>query len=118
MAYIKGRPGHWTDDMTDSVTVYKASTRDAYGKYTTAANGTTYACRIMAEVTRTRDTEGKQVVESGKLYILNDANVAINDRLVISAGSEPLVIGVDKVTYAANGTGTAVHHTIVRFGRG
>jgi hypothetical protein len=118
MPYIKGSPSHFTDDMTDSVTVYKASTRDAYGKYTTAANGTSYACRIMAEVTRTRDTEGKQVVEGGKLIILNDADVAINDRLVLSAGSEPLVIGVDKVTYKANGAGTAIHHTVVRFGRG
>jgi len=116
MPYIKGSPSHWADDMTDSVTVYKASTRDAYGKYTTAANGTTYACRIMAEVNRTRDTEGKQVVEGGKLIILNEPDIAINDRLVLSVGSEPLVIGVDKVTYDANGT-TAVHHTVIRFGR-
>jgi len=116
MSYVIGSPSHWTRDMTDSVTVYKASSRNEYGKYTTAANGTTYACRIMAEVSRTRDTEGKQVVEGGSLIILNDADIAINDRLVLSASSEPLVIGVDKVTYSANGT-TAVHHTVVRFGR-
>ena len=117
MPYIKGSPSHWTEDMTDSVTVYKASTRNEYGKYTIAAQGTTYACRIVSELSRTRDTEGKQVVESGKLYILNDADVAINDRLVISAGNEPIVIGVDKTTYEADGTGTAIHHTVVRFGR-
>jgi hypothetical protein len=116
MPYVKGSPSHWTSDMTDSVIVYKASTRNEYGKYTIAATGTTYACRLMAEITRTRDTEGKQVVEGGSLIILNDADIAINDRLVLSAGSEPLVLGVDKVSYSANGT-TAVHHTVVRFGR-
>lgn len=117
MAYIKGRPSHWTDDMTDSVTVYKASTRDAYGKYTISGSGTTYPCRIMGEVTRKRDAESQQVVEEGKLIILNEPDIAINDRLVLDSGREPIVLGVDKVSYLANGTGTAVHHTVIRFGR-
>lgn len=117
MPYIKGSPSHWTEDMTDSVVVYKASTRDAYGKYTIAGQGTTYACRIMGEVTRKRDAETQQVVEEGKLIIMNDADVAINDRLVIGS-REPIVLGVDKVVYLANGSGSAVHHTVVRFGRG
>jgi hypothetical protein len=116
MSYIKGSPNHWVNDMTDSVIVYKASTRDAYGKYTISGTGTTYDCRIMAEVTRQRDAESQQVVEEGTLIILNDADIAINDRLVIGS-REPLVLGVDKVVYDANGTST-VHHTVVRFGRG
>jgi hypothetical protein len=115
MSYIKGSPSHWVDDMTDSVTVYKASTRNEYGKYTIAASGTTYACRIMSEVTRQRDLESQQVVEEGTLIILNEADVAINDRLVIGS-REPIVLAVDKATYSANGT-TAIHHTVVRFGR-
>jgi hypothetical protein len=116
MSYIKGSPNHWLDDMTDSVIVYKASTRDAYGKYTIAGQGTTYACRIMSEVTRNRDAESQQVVEEGSLIILNDADIATNDRLVIGS-REPIVLGVDKVNYDANGT-TTIHHTVVRFGRG
>jgi hypothetical protein len=116
MSYIKGSPSHWADDMTDSVIVYKASTRDAYGKYTIAGQGTTYACRIMSDVTRNRDAESQQVVEEGSLIILNDADVAINDRLVIGS-REPIVLAVDKVTYDANGT-TSIHHTVVKFGRG
>ena len=115
MSYIKGSPSHWVDDMTDSVTVYKASTRNEYGKYTIAGSGTTYACRIMSEVTRQRDAESQQVVEEGSLIILNEPDIAINDRLVIGS-REPIVLGVDKVTYDGNGT-TAVHHTVVRFGR-
>ena len=115
MSYIKGSPSHWVDDMTDSVIVYKATARNEYGKHTISASGTTYACRIMSEVTRKRDLESQQVVEEGTLIILNDADVAINDRLVIGS-REPIVLGVDKVTYDGNGT-TAVHHTVVRFGR-
>lgn len=117
MSYIKGSPSHWVSDMTDSVTVYKASTRNEYGKYTIASSGTTYDCRIMSEVTRNRDAESQQVVEEGTLIILNDADVAINDRLRLDSTREPLVLGVDKVSYDANGT-TAVHHTVVRYGRG
>jgi hypothetical protein len=116
MSYIKGSPSHWADDMTDSVIVYKASTRNEYGKYTIASSGTTYACRIMSEVARTRDAESQQVVEEGSLIILNDADIVINDRLVIGS-REPIVLGVDKVVYDANGT-TTIHHTVVRFGRG
>ena len=116
MSYIKGSPNHWLDDMTDSVIVYKASTRDAYGKYTIAGQGTTYACRIMSEVTRNRDTESQQVVEEGSLIIVNDADVATNDRLVIGSRA-PILLGLDKVNYPAHGT-TTIHHTVVRFGRG
>ena len=115
MPYIKGSPNHWEDDMTDSVTVYKATARNEYGKHTISASGTTYACRIMSEVTRKRDLESQQVVEEGTLIILNEPDIAINDRLVIGS-REPIVLGVDKVTYDGNGT-TAVHHTVVRFGR-
>ena len=117
MPYIKGSPDHWTEDMTDSVTVYKATSRDAYGKHTISGSGTTYDCRIMTEVTRQRDAESQQVVEEGKLIIMSEPNIAINDRLVLDSGFEPIVLGVDKVTYDANGT-TAIHHTVVRFGRG
>ena len=117
MSYIKGSPSHWVDDMTDSVTVYKATSRDAYGKHTIAGSGTTYACRIMSDVTRNRDAESQQVVEEGRLIILNEPDVAINDRLVLDSGREPIILGIDKVSYNANGT-TVVHHTVVRYGRG
>jgi len=117
MSYIKGSPSHWVDDMTDSVTVYKATSRDAYGKHTVSGSGTTYACRIMSDVTRNRDAESQQVVEEGRLIILNEPDVAINDRLVLDSGREPIILGIDKVSYDANGT-TVVHHTVVRYGRG
>lgn len=115
MPYIKGSPNHWEDDMTDSVTVYKASSRDNYGKYTISGTGTTYDCRIMSAITRQRDAESQQVVEEGSLIILNEPDIAINDRLVIGS-REPIVLAVDKVTYDASGT-TSVHHTLVKFGR-
>jgi len=117
MTYIKGSPSHFTGDMTETITVYKQSTLDNYGKRATSASGTSYSARVMGEIRRTRDDAGEITVEGGKLIVLNDADIAVGDRLVLPGSSEPMILAVDKVTYSANGT-TAVHHTLVTFGRG
>lgn len=117
MTYIKGSPTHFSSDMVDSVTVYKQSTLDNYGKRSTAAQGTSYNARVMSEIRRSRNEEGEITVEGGRLIILNDADVAVGDRLVLPGNTEPVILAVDKVTYSANGT-SAVHHTLVTFGRG
>jgi hypothetical protein len=116
MSYISGSPSHWLDDMTDSVTVYSASTLDNYGKPTIAASGTTYAARVVSTVNKTRDEQGQQIVEGGKLYIMSDANINVGDRLDLPQyTADPRITGVRKVIYSANGTPT-VHHTEVTFG--
>ena len=117
MTYIKGSPSHFTEDMTETITVYKQSTLDNYGKRSTSANGTSYSARVMGEIRRTRDDAGEITVEGGKLIVLNDADIAVGDRLVLPGNNEPMILAVDKVTYSANGT-AAVHHTLVTFGRG
>lgn len=117
MPYLLGQPNHWSDDMTDSVTVYKASAgHDNYGGKTIAAGGTTYACRVISDVTIKRDEQGYQIVEPGTLYIMSDANIEIGDRLDLpGANPDPRILDVRKVKYNAAGT-TTVHHTKVRFG--
>jgi hypothetical protein len=116
MPYISGQPSHWAKDMTDSVIVYSASTLDNYGKQTIAGTGTTYAARVVSTIGKTRDEQGQQIVEGGKLYILGDATINVGDRLDLPAyTADPRITGVRKVIYSANGTST-IHHTEVTFG--
>jgi hypothetical protein len=117
MTYIKGSPSHWTEDMTDTVVVYKGTTMDAYGKRATSGSGTTYNCRIMADNTKITTDQKRGIIEEGRLIILNDPNVDVGDRITLSNGAEPIVKMVDKVNYRANGSGVVNHHTVVTFGR-
>lgn len=116
MPYVKGQPDHWADDMTDTITVHAGTTLDNYGKLSTSNNSTTFAARIVADKSRTRDAEGIQIVEGGTLFILSDASINIGDRLILPGNAEPIILSVDKISYPANGT-PAVHHTVVKFGR-
>ena len=116
MAYVNGQPSHWTKDMTDTVVVYSASTLDNYGKQTISASGTSYSARVVSTIGKTRDEQGQQIVEGGKLYVLGDATINVGDRLDLPAyTADPRITGVRKVIYSANGTST-VHHTEVTFG--
>lgn len=117
MSYIAGQPSHWTKDMTDTITVFASTTVDNYGKVSTSGTSTSFSARIVADVSRTRDNEGVQIVEGGTLYIMSDAAIAIGNRLVLPGGREPIILSVDKVTYPTTGTSSAVHHTVVKFGR-
>jgi hypothetical protein len=116
MTYIAGQPNHWLDDMTDTITVYKATTLNNYGSKSISGAGTNFSCRIISDVATTRDDQGNQVVEGGTLYILSDADIEVGDRLDLPGNNaDPRILSVDKVSYSANGTAT-VHHTKVRFG--
>ena len=116
MSYILGNPNHWADDMTDTVTVYKASTLNNYGARAIAGAGTTYSCRVISNVTTSRDEQGNEITEPGTLYIMSDANIEIGDRIDLpGTAPEPRIVEVRKVKYNAGGV-TAVHHTKVRFG--
>ncbi len=116
MSYIAGSPNHWTEDMTDTVVVYKASGINNYGAKTIAAQGTTFNCRVMSNITIKRDDQGIEITEPGTLYIMSDADIEIGDRIDLAGTApEPRIVEVDKINYSANGT-TTVHHTKVRFG--
>ena len=116
MPYISGQPNHWLDDMTDTIVVYSASTVDNYGKQTISGSGTSYAARVVSTISKSKDEQGQEIVEGGKLYIMSDATINVGDRLDLPAfTSDPRIIGVRKVIYSANGTPT-VHHTEVTFG--
>lgn len=116
MTYIQASPDHWTNDMTHSVTVYKASSLDNYGKKTISGSGTAYDCHLISEVRNSRDDMGNEVVEQGRLYILSDANIEVGDRLDLPGSvADPRIITVKKLKYF-NGSSDVVHHTVVTFG--
>ncbi len=116
MSYIAGSPNHWTEDMTHTVTVFSASSLDNYGKKTIAAQGTSYNCHLIVESSKSRDEQGNQISEGGRLYIMSDAAISVDDKLDLPDTSiDPRIISVKKVKYSANGTPT-VHHTVVTFG--
>ena len=71
MSYIAGSPDHWTEDMTDTITVYKASGINNYGAKTIAASGTSFACRVVSNVNIKRDDQGIEITEPGTLYIMS-----------------------------------------------
>ena len=116
MTYIKGSPSHWTADMTDSVTIYKATTLDNYGKRSVAGTGTAYACRIMSDFVKVTTDQNRTTLEEGRLIILNDPDVQVGDTLTLASGFKGIITRVDKKNYNANGTTTA-HHAVVVFGR-
>jgi|APGre2960657373_1045057.scaffolds.fasta_scaffold60812_3 hypothetical protein len=116
MAFIAGSPTKWTEDMTDTVVVYKASSINNYGAKTISASGTSFACRVVSNINIKRDDQGVEITEPGTLYILSDADIEIGDRIDLpGTAPEPRIVEVRKVKYSAAGT-TTVHHTKVRFG--
>lgn len=116
MSYIKGSPSHWEEDMTDTVTIYKATTLDNYGKRSVAATGTEYACRIVSDFTKITTDQKRTTLEEGRLIILNDPDVSIGDTLDTGSGLKGIITKVDKPTYSANGV-TTPHHAVIIFGR-
>jgi hypothetical protein len=116
MTYVKGSPGHWTADMTDSVTIYPATTLDNYGKRSVSATGTSYACRIIADIVKTTTDQNRTTLEEGRLIILGDPTITIGDTLNTGSGQKGIITRVDKKNYSANGV-TAPHHAVIFFGR-
>jgi hypothetical protein len=116
MTYVKGPPNHWSDDMTDTITVFKKGNLDNYGSRSISGSGTQFACRVVSEVKISRDDQGNEITEGGTLYILSDANIEVGDRLDLPGNNpDPRILAVDKVSYKVGNT-TVVHHTKVRFG--
>lgn len=102
--------------MTDTVTIYKASTLDNYGKRTVSATGKTYACRIVSDYSKITTDQNRTTLEEGRLIILNDPDVNIGDTLNTGSGFKGIITRVDKPSYSANGV-TTPHHAVVVFGR-
>ena len=98
--------------MSETVTVYPPSTLDRYGKRSHSGSGTTYTCRVQDERKVTYDDTGKEVVQTGVIYLYGAPVINPASRVVLSDGSEPVLIGVDVVDDQ-----DGPHHTVLMIGK-
>lgn len=98
--------------FSERITLYPPSTLDKYGKRSFSASGVTACAHLVSEVSLSRDQDGREVTETGRIYVYGTPTVTTDYRLVLTDGSEPIIIGVD-VPHDQNGA----HHTVIRIGR-
>ena len=79
---------------------------DAFGATTTV-----YACRIQ-DATERMGGPQRDDGARGKVYILGDAAIAVDDLLILPDGSQPVIRSVSHVH-----DDTGPHHTVVEFDR-
>lgn len=104
------------DLMNDTITVHRVSTlpRDKYGKPTGTIAGTQYTnCRVQTEDKLIRDSQGKQVYETGRVYVLGACTIEIGDVVELPSGKTPVVIKIDGVTDEIG-----VSHSVIHFADG
>lgn len=101
--------------FSETVVLYPQVSRDKYGKRThvTASLAASVPAHIVGETKMTLDVEGREVVETGKVYLYGDWPVTTDYLIVLPNGASPVIIGVD-TPYDQNGA----HHTVVTIGKG
>lgn len=97
--------------FSETVTLYAASTRDVYGKWSHSSSSVSAPAHIVADQEVLRDSDGREVIQTGKVYLYGIFDVDTRSRIVFADGSEPIIIAVDQ-PYDQNGA----HHTVVRVG--
>ena len=108
-----GIESEYRELFSDTVTLYPPATVDKYGMRTWTASASVTACaHLVSETSLTRDPDGREVTETGRVYIYGTPTVTTDHKIRLSDGSEPVIIGVD-VPFDNVGA----HHTVVRIGR-
>lgn len=98
--------------FSESVTLYPRVSMDKYGRRTHSASPVTVPAHIVAEVKLTVTADGREVVESGKVYLYGSyENVDTDYLIVLPDGSSPVILAVD-TPYDNIGA----HHTVVTVG--
>lgn len=99
--------------FSETVTLFPPATTDKYGKRSFTASASVTACaHLVSEVRLSRDQDGREVVETGRVYLYGTYTVTNDYKITLSDGSSPVIIGVDN-PHDQNGS----HHTVVRIGR-
>lgn len=98
--------------FSETVTLYPPTALDKYGKRTWAASGVSAPAHLTAEEKLSKTADGRDVLETGKVYLYGQYNVTTDHRIVLADGSEPIIIAVDE-PYDQNGW----HHTVIRIGQ-
>lgn len=97
--------------FSETVTIFAASTMDAYGKWSYSASVSVPA-HLVSETRMTVAPDGREVVETGKVYLYGQVNVTTDSKILFADGSLPTIIGVEKPHDQV-----AWHHTVVSVGK-
>jgi hypothetical protein len=98
--------------FSETVTLYPPAAVDKYGKRTWSASGVSACAHLMAENQLSKTADGRDVLETGKVFLYGQFTVTTDYRIVLADGTEPIIIAVD-TPYDQNGW----HHTVIRIGR-
>jgi hypothetical protein len=110
------------DIMNDQIVIYRWADQsyDAYGRLRRPANylddvnaSRTYKCRVQAEEKIVRDPQGQEIISTGVVYILGQADITLKDVIELD-GKQPKIVSID---FATDENGL-VHHTVVRLADG
>ena len=99
--------------MTQTVSVYAKTSRDAYGKGTFSGTAATFKARVQEDRDVTSGTDMREVMETGTVYAYGTPTVTVDDKIVLP---DATVCKVTQVTIVSDENGP--HHTVIRFGPG
>jgi hypothetical protein len=99
--------------FSESVTLLPKVSVDKYGRRTHAGSAVPIAAHIVSETRLYLRPDGREVVETGRVYLYGSFTDIDSDYLIILPdGSSPVIIGTD--TPHDN---IGAHHTVVRVGK-
>jgi len=99
--------------FSESITLFPPVSTDKYGRRTNSASGSVVVpAHLVSEVVLTRSPDGRDVVETGKVYLYGPQTVTTDYLIILPDGSSPVILGVD-TPHDQNGA----HHTVVRVGK-
>lgn len=98
--------------MVDTITIAGVATRDAYGKRTWSSATTVTHCRVQTGAHKVTDTEGTEVIASGKVYVPGSPTLTLYDKVTLPDGTQPPIITVDRV-----GDEIGSNHTVIHYGK-
>jgi hypothetical protein len=98
--------------FSEVITLFPPTAMDKYGKRTFSASGVSACAHLVSDISLSRDQDGREVTEVGKVYLYGVFTVTTDYRIVLPDGSSPVIIGVDTPFDPAG-----AHHTVVRIGR-
>jgi hypothetical protein len=110
---MSGIESEFRELFSEQVTLLPPVAVDKYGRRThvAASAGSVAAAHIVAETKLSRDAEGRDVTETGRVYLYGDFNVTTEHLILLPNGASPVIIGVD-TPHDEHGP----HHTVVRVG--
>lgn len=106
-----GIEANYRELFSESVTLIAPSARDMYGKRSYASASVSVPAHLVAETEMVRTADGREVVQTGKVYLYGPQTVDTSYRIVLADGTIPSIIAVD-TPFDEDGA----HHTVVRIG--